>query len=138
MVRCDRARNPYESSDRSLPQPTFQTALRLLRGLALVLLMVSVSRVAAQDQGRLDLDATGATLTAIENTLKQPNLSDAELQRLRAQNDPLGIALQAAIANMAPRLAASTKRLAELTPKTDKDKQVAPANDAAAAEIAGE
>ncbi len=126
-----------------MPQPTYQTALKLLRGLALVLLMVSVSRVAAQDQGRLDLEATGATLTAIENALRQPNLSDAELQRLRAENDPLGIALQAAIANMAPRLAASTKRLAELTPKTDKektekDKQAAPVNDAAAAEIAGE
>ena len=129
---------PVESSDRSLPQPTFQTALRILRCLALVLMLVSVSRVAAQEQGPLDLEATGATLTAIENTLKQPGLSDAELQRLRADNDPLGIALQAAIADMAPRLAASTKRLAELTPKTDKDKAAAPQNDAAAAELATE
>ena len=45
------------------------------------------------------------------------NLTDADLQRLRAQNDPLGIALQAAIADLTPRLAASAKRLAELTPK---------------------
>ncbi len=121
-----------------MTQPTFQTALGILRGLALALMLVFASRVAAQDQGPLNLEATGAALTAIENTLKQPNLSDAELQRLRAENDPLGIALQAAIANMAPRLAASTKRLAELTPKTDKDKQAQPPNDAATAEIAGE
>ena len=101
-------------------------------------MLLSVGGVAAQSQGPLDLEATGNALTAIENTLKQPNLSDTELQRLRADNDPLGIALQAAIANMTPRLAASTKRLADLTPKTDKDKQAQPVNDAAAADLAGE
>jgi small-conductance mechanosensitive channel len=121
-----------------LPQLTFQTVLRILRYLALTLMLVSVGRVAAQDRGPLDLDATGAALTAIETTLKQLNLADAELQRLRAENDPLGIALQAAIANMTPRLAASTKRLAELTPKTDKDKPATPVNDAAAADLASE
>ena len=122
-----------------MPQPTFQTALRILRGLALALMLVFANRVSAQNEGPLNLEATGASLTAIENTLKLPNLSDAELQRLRAENDPLGLALQAAIANMAPRLAASTKRLAELTPKTEKEKQAtAPENDAAAAELAGE
>ena len=127
-----------ESSDGPLPQLTFQTVLRILRYLALTLMLVSVGRVAAQDRGPLDLDATGAALTAIETTLKQLNLADAELQRLRAENDPLGIALQAAIANMTPRLAASTKRLAELTPKTDKDKPATPVNDAAAADLASE
>ena len=57
------------------------------------------------------------------------------MQHLRAENDPLGVELQAAVADLTPRLAASAKRLAELTPKS---KESAPATDAATAELAAE
>jgi len=79
--------------------------------------------------------ATRAERAVIEAALKDGNLVDADLQRLGTENDPLGVALQAAIADMTPRLAASAKRLAELTPKS---KETAPQTDAATAELAGE
>jgi small-conductance mechanosensitive channel len=90
---------------------------------------------AAQDSGPLNLDATQAALNSIDTALRGPNLTDADLQRLRAENDPFGVALQAAIADMTPKLAASAKRLAELTPKS---KDAAPATDAATAELESE
>jgi len=99
---------------------TTLSVLRLLRWAVLALALSWVFAAAAQDQRPLDLDATRNALTGIENTLKQPNLTDADLLRLRAENDPLGVALQAAIADLTPRLAASVKRLAELTPKLEK------------------
>ena len=57
------------------------------------------------------------------------------MQRLRAENDPLDVALRAAIADMTPRLAASAKRLTELTPKS---KDAVAATDAATVELASE
>ena len=39
----------------------------------------------------LDLDATRAALATIDTALKDKNLTEADLQRLRAQNDPLGV-----------------------------------------------
>src|SRR5208282_1173379 len=96
-------------------------------------------RALADDGRPLDLEATSGALSVIENTLKQPNLTDGDLQRLRTENDPLGVSLQAAIADLAPRLATSAKRLAELTPRTkDKDAAPVPEPDAAAAELASE
>ena len=111
--------------------------LRFLRWAALALTLSFVSLAAAQESRPLDLEATRNTLTAIENALKHSNLTDADLLRLRGQSDPLGVALQGAIAELTPRLAASVKRLAELTPKT-KDNEAAPATDAATAELASE
>jgi len=128
---------------------TFRSVLQSLRWLVLasilaagLVLAATSGRAVAQDAHPLDLDATRAALASIDASLKSPSLTDADLQRLRAENDPLGVALQAAIADMTPRLAASVKRLAELTPKT-KDvapppKDAAPANDAASAELESE
>ena len=119
---------------------TLSQVLRLLRRVAFVLFL-GAGVAFADDQRPLDLEATSNALTAVENALKQPDLTDADLQRLRAENDPLGVALQAAITDLTPRLAASAKRLAELTPKTkDKDNAAGPApeTDAAAAELASE
>ncbi|RBP16524.1 small-conductance mechanosensitive channel [Roseiarcus fermentans] len=99
-----------------------------------MLLVSWASAAAADDPAPFSLDATRAALIGIETVLKQPNLADAELLRLRAEADPLSVALQAAIADMTPRLAASVKRLAELKPKT-KDTDEAPATDAATAEL---
>jgi small-conductance mechanosensitive channel len=111
--------------------------LRILRPLILMLALAWGGAVRADDPKPLDLGATSNALGAIEATLKQSNLNDVELQRLRADNDQLGVALQAAVAEIAPRFAASAKRLAELTPKKD-DKDAAPATDAATAELAAE
>ncbi len=128
---------------------TFRSVLQSLRWLVLASILAAALVLAAapgpavaQDAHPLDLDATRAALASIDASLKNPNLTDADLQRLRAENDPLGVALQAAIAGMTPRLAASVKRLAELTPKT-KDgapppKDATPANDAASAELESE
>ena len=87
----------------------------------------------AQETNRSRLDAARAALVEIEAALKAGNLTDPELLRLRGENDPLAGELQGVIADLAPRLAASSKRLGELTPK---EKGAAPADDAAAAELA--
>ena len=44
----------------------------------------------AQDTPRQRLDAVRAALVEIDASFKNPNLSDGDLQRLRADNDPLG------------------------------------------------
>ncbi len=82
------------------------------------LVLLAPGRAWAQDAHPLDLDQTRAALTATEAALRDKNLTDADLQRLQAENDALGVALQGAIADLTPRLAASAKRLEELTPKS--------------------
>ena len=57
------------------------------------------------------------------------------MQSLRAQSDALALALQGAIADLTPRLAASAQRLEELTPKSG---QPAPATDVAAKDLENE
>ncbi len=118
----------------------------ILRSVALALTfalsLLWALAAAADDQQAIDLEATRGALTAIETALKDPNLTEQDLLRLRSQNDPLAVALQGAIADWTPRLAASAKRLAELTPKAkDKDANAAPPapeTDAAAAELDNE
>src|ERR1700761_4740366 len=94
------------------------SALRLLRWIVLAFALVALGRAGAQESHRLALEQTRATLTAIESALRDKNLDDAGLQSLRAQSDALALALQAAIADLTPRLAASAQRLGELTPKS--------------------
>ncbi len=108
------------------------SALRLLHWVVLALVLMGPGRAWTQETRRLDLDQTRATLTATEASLREKNLDDAGLQRLRAQSDALAIALQGAVADLTPRLAASTQRLAELTPKTG---ETAPTTDVAAKEL---
>jgi potassium-dependent mechanosensitive channel len=117
--------------------PSFLSSFARLVALSLILL---AGAAFAQNQKPLDLDAARAALAAIDSTLKNPNLNEADLQKLRGDNDPLGITLQAAISNLTPAFDASTKRLAELTPKSkDQDnKAAAPPDDAAAAELQAE
>ena len=135
MVGCERASHPSNLQVSLLPLTTLHSVLRILRWAVLALALAAVGRAMAEDSRPLDLDATRSALTAIETALKNQNLTDPDLQRLRAESDPLGVALQAAIADMTPRLATSVKRLAELTPKS---KESAPATDAATAELASE
>ena len=110
-----------------------QSALRVLRWVLFALAVSALARAAAEELRPLDLETTRSALSAIETALKDENLSDTDLQRLRAENNPLGAALLAAIADLTPQLEASAERLAELTPKS---KEAAPATDAATAELA--
>jgi potassium efflux system protein len=135
MVGCIWERAAESPSKAFLPAMKPPSALRLLRWVLLALALLTVGRASAQDAHPLDLDQTRSALGATEAALRDKNLADADLQRLRAQNDALGLALQAAIADLTPGLAASTKRLAELTPKSG---ETPPATDVAAKELATE
>jgi potassium efflux system protein len=112
-----------------------ESFLRLLHWAVLAFVLIGLGRAWAQDVHPLDLDQTRAALSTTEAALKDKNLTDADLQALKAQNDALALALQGAIADLTPRLAASAKRLAELTPKSG---ETAPTTDVAAKELDSE
>jgi small-conductance mechanosensitive channel len=111
------------------------SAIRTFR-LILVALLIAASpaRAASDDTTRQTLDSARSTLADIESALKTDNLSDSDLVRLRAAGNPLAAELQAVIVDLSPRLDASTKRLAELTPKS-KEPAV---TDSASPELAAE
>ena len=111
------------------------STLRLLHWTALAYVLIGLGRAFAQDVHPLDLDQTRSALMSIEAALREKNLTEADLQTLKAQNDALGVGLQGAIADITPRLAASAKRLAELTPKSG---ETAPTTDVAAKELESE
>ena len=95
------------------------SALRAFRLLLVALLIAaSPARAAGDDTTRQTLNSARSTIADIETALKADNLSDSDLVRLRAAGDPLAVELQAVIVDLAPRLEASAKRLAELTPKS--------------------
>ena len=104
-------------------------------GAVFAFVLLGPGRAWAQDGHPLDLDQTRAALTATEAALRDKNLTDADLQTLKARNDALGVALQGAVAELTPRLAASAKRLEELTPKSG---ETAPTTDVAAKELESE
>ena len=111
------------------------SALRLMRWAVLALVLMGLGRAWAQEAHRLDLDQTRAALTAAEASLRDKSLGDGELQKLRADSEALALALQGAIAELTPRLAASAKRLEELTPKSG---EAAPKTDVAAKDLENE
>jgi potassium-dependent mechanosensitive channel len=128
--------------ERSRARPESQGLIALPRFGALFLAVVAIlvglaglGAAEAQGMARERLDAVRAALAEIDAAFKEPNLSDNDLQRLRAENDPLATEVQSLIAELAPRLDASAKRLAELTPKS-KDKTAE--TDGASAELAAE
>ena len=132
------ALRPWDETEGFLLQVNsrfLHSALQIVRWLFLALVLMASVPAAADDSRPLDLDATRSALTAIETALRDKDLTDADLQRLRAENDPLDVNLQAAIADMTPRLAASAKRLTELTPKS---KDAAALPDTATVELASE
>ncbi len=73
---------------------------------------------AAEDGARDTLDSVKSLLSEIDDELKLDNLSDGQLAQLRIRAEPLSGKLQAVIVELAPRLDASRKRLAELKPKS--------------------
>src|SRR5271154_3673356 len=111
------------------------SALRLIHWAVVAFVLVALGRASAQDARPVDLDQTRTALASTEAALRDKNISDADLQALRAQNDALALTLQGAIADLTPRLAAAAKRLAELTPKPG---EAAPTTDVAAKELESE
>jgi len=110
---------------------------RLLRFLVLGFLIAlgATLSAAADDSPRQTLDAARVALDDIDAALKRDDLKEADLARLRAENDPLAAQLQAVVAQLTPLFDASTKRLAELTPKKKETEAV---SDAATAELTAE
>ena len=129
MVGCDEAPRRRIIPGSRLP------ILRVLRLLVLGSLIVftPAAHAAGEDTTRQTLDNARAVLADVETALKADNLAEADLERLRSESDPLVLQLQAVIVELAPRLDASQKRLAELTPKKD-----ATLGDAATAEFNAE
>jgi len=109
--------------------------LRLLVYFALLVFALARPGWTAEDKPRDTLATVKTELVEIDDELKLDNLSDSQLAELRARSEPLAGQLQAVIAELAPRLEASRKRLTELTPKS---KEAAPEPDPAAAELKAE
>ncbi len=89
-----------------------------------LLLLLALAAPAARAQDALpnpiaQLDAAKSALDQVEAALGRTDLSDATLQDLRAQVDPVGADLQAVVAELTPRLDAAKARLAQLGPKPD-------------------
>jgi potassium efflux system protein len=103
----------FESLELPLPKP-FLAAM-----LAVVALLLGLAAAPAQttDPPKQRLAAVQSTLSDINAAFSKGDLSDADLLRLRAQNDPLAAIVQGVIDELAPKLDASQKRLLELTPK---------------------
>ncbi len=112
--------------------------MKLIR-LALCLLCLAFAGFAhaAEDSARDTLDSVKSALSEIDDELKLDNLSDGQLAQLRVRAEPLSGQLQTVISELAPRLDASRKRLAELKPKTPdgKNQDAAPPPDPVAAEL---
>ena len=112
------------------------SALRLLHWvvLAFVLIGARTRLGAGRPSARSRPDARGARPPPKRRSGTRTSPTPI-CRRLRAENDALGLALQGAIADLTPRLAASAKRLAELTPKSG---ETAPTTDVAAKELESE
>jgi potassium-dependent mechanosensitive channel len=82
------------------------------------------------------LDKLSASLKQIEASLKRHGLTDADLQALRAQIDPISDAVADAFDRLSPRLAGIKARLDQLGPKPDDS--AAPESPAVTAERAGQ
>jgi potassium efflux system protein len=125
--------------NRGRPPTRRKHALPRLGALCLALIaligLAGLASAQTQDTTRQRLDSVRAALVEIDAAFQNPSLSDGDLQRLRADNDPLAAEVQGVIAELAPKLEASVKRLTELTPKS-KDK--APEADALTGQLAAE
>src|SRR5579863_1697979 len=131
MVECLKE-PPFSANQQMTAPPPFRAALFALA----FALLGGLTAAGAQtpENVRQQIDQVRATLLDIDAAFKSPYLSDVELLRLRSENHPLAGIVQGVIDELAPKLAASTKRLTELTPKS-KDKVE---TDAVATEIAAE
>ena len=94
--------------------------LRLLSVLSLLACIVvgpAVAQIPTKAAG--DLDAAKSTIDMIEARLTRSDMSDAVLQQLRAQIDPVAVQMGAVVSELSPRIDAAKARLAQLGPKPD-------------------
>ena len=100
-----------------------RTAAVLLRFVVILLCLVSiavgpaVAQVPTKAAG--DLDTAKGTIDMIEARLTRSDMSDAVLQQLRAQVDPVAVQMNAVVSELNPRIDAAKARLAQLGPKPD-------------------
>ena len=85
--------------------------------LALALLGLSPAFADVPANPNARLDAAKATIDQVESSLSRGDLSDTDLQALRAEIDPVAAEMMAVAAELAPRLDAAKARLAQLGPK---------------------
>ncbi len=107
-----------------------RTAAVLLRivGIVLCFACVLAGPAAAQVPTKAagDLDGAKSTIEMIEARLTRSDMSDAVLQQLRTQVDPVVVQMNAAVAELNPRIDAAKARLAQLGPKPPSDNAEAP------------
>ena len=100
-----------------------QTAAGLLRLIAMLLCLAALAAgpAAAQVPTKAagDFEAAKGTVDMIEARLTRADMSDAVLQQLRAEIDPVVGQMNAVVAELSPRIDAAKARLAQLGPKPD-------------------
>jgi potassium efflux system protein len=90
----------------------------LLHALTLALaLLGGATHAVAQDDPAATIEAARADLDRIEARLSDSRLDDEELAALRVRIDPMTVALETAISQLTPQLAAADARLAQIGPK---------------------
>ncbi|MBV8568862.1 MAG: mechanosensitive ion channel family protein [Methylobacteriaceae bacterium] len=95
------------------------TVLSLAFAILLALCAAALAQVL--DAARNRLDTANAALQQVELTLERRDLSDAELQQLRQQIDPIAASIQTAVEELTPQLNAAKARLDQLgAPPSDK------------------
>ncbi len=92
---------------------------RLLVLLLLSALVATTARAQAPGQVAGDLDRAKQVIDAVDQRLVRGELSDAALQQLRTEIDPVSAQMNGVAADLAPRIAAVKDRLAQLGPKPD-------------------
>ena len=100
--------------------------------LASMLMVLGPARVMGQAQAPISpqarLDDAKGTLDRVETTLTQGELTEAQLQALRGDVDPVGLEMTALAGELAPRIDAAKARLAQLGPKPDANAPPEPAD----------
>jgi potassium efflux system protein len=94
--------------------------------LALILLAAPVlAEPAAQEQiaSAAGIEKLQAGLVEVEKSLERQRMTDADLQALRKQVDPIATAARTAVEELAPRLAVIKARLEQLGPKPEEKVQ---------------
>ncbi len=99
-----------------------------LVGVVLALLLLAVPALAQptvpeRPASAAAIDRLQASLAEIEKSLERQHMTDADLQALRREVDPIGAAARSAVEELTPRLALIKARLEQLGPKPEEKAQ---------------
>jgi potassium efflux system protein len=97
----------------------------LLLAALLLLAAPALAQPVAQDQlaTAAGIDSLQASLAEVEKSLERQHMTDADLQALRKQVDPIAVAARAAVEELTPRLHLIKARLEQLGPKPEEKAQ---------------